>query len=214
ANEPQIEASFCEAIRIAKEQKSISLQKRAEASYAEYRRRKHERLGHGLPPEKISVARLPVTGSDIFGRERTSRFWIAPGQTRMSTSLQSLPGRGWESPRSLTIGSDGWLLKIIVLRSLFLAGLSTDRAPPGRLRQRMNSLTRLSTGLEIQIHGLERRGRRARDSRSLSRIHEPCLFWMAWSRCQIPLVRKRDGCVSLPSSRFYANLLPSIGGVA
>jgi hypothetical protein len=37
ADETEIEASFCEAIRIAKEQKSISLAKRAEASYAEYR---------------------------------------------------------------------------------------------------------------------------------------------------------------------------------
>jgi predicted ATPase len=40
AEETQIEASFCEAIRIAKEQKSISLEKRAEATYAEYRSKK------------------------------------------------------------------------------------------------------------------------------------------------------------------------------
>jgi predicted ATPase len=40
ADETHIEASFCEAIRIAKEQKSISLKKRAEATYAEYRRQK------------------------------------------------------------------------------------------------------------------------------------------------------------------------------
>jgi tetratricopeptide (TPR) repeat protein len=40
AEETQIEASFCEAIRIAKEQKSVSLAKRAEATYAEYRRQK------------------------------------------------------------------------------------------------------------------------------------------------------------------------------
>ena len=40
AEETQIEASFCEAIRIAKEQKSVSLEKRAEATYADYRRRK------------------------------------------------------------------------------------------------------------------------------------------------------------------------------
>src|SRR5262245_63590720 len=33
-------SSFCEAIRIAKEQKSVSLEKRAEATYAEYRRQK------------------------------------------------------------------------------------------------------------------------------------------------------------------------------
>jgi hypothetical protein len=40
AEETEIEASFCEAIRIAKEQKSVSLEKRAEATYAEYRRQK------------------------------------------------------------------------------------------------------------------------------------------------------------------------------
>jgi hypothetical protein len=40
ADETQIEASFCEAIKIAKEQKSVSLEKRAEATYAEYRRQK------------------------------------------------------------------------------------------------------------------------------------------------------------------------------
>jgi adenylate cyclase len=45
ADETKIEASFCEAIRIAKEQKSISLEKRAEESYAEYRRQKGEALG-------------------------------------------------------------------------------------------------------------------------------------------------------------------------
>jgi hypothetical protein len=40
AEESQIEASFSEAIRIAKEQKSVSLEKRAEATYAEYRPQK------------------------------------------------------------------------------------------------------------------------------------------------------------------------------
>jgi serine/threonine protein kinase/tetratricopeptide (TPR) repeat protein len=45
AEETQIEASFCEAIRIAKEQKSVSLEKRAEATYAEYRRQKASASG-------------------------------------------------------------------------------------------------------------------------------------------------------------------------
>jgi predicted ATPase len=40
AQESQIESSFGEAIRIAREQKSVSLQKRAEATYAEYGRQK------------------------------------------------------------------------------------------------------------------------------------------------------------------------------
>jgi predicted ATPase len=45
ADEIQIEASFCEAIRIAKGQKSVSLAKRAEATYSEYRRQKASRVG-------------------------------------------------------------------------------------------------------------------------------------------------------------------------
>jgi serine/threonine protein kinase len=45
ADETRIESSFREAIRIAKKQKSISLEKRAEASYAEYRRQKASALG-------------------------------------------------------------------------------------------------------------------------------------------------------------------------
>ena len=49
AEASQIEASFCEAIRIAKEQKSVSLAKRAEATYAEYRRQKASGRGFRLP---------------------------------------------------------------------------------------------------------------------------------------------------------------------
>ena len=45
AEETQIEASFGAAIRIAGEQKSISLKKRAEATYAEYRRQKASASG-------------------------------------------------------------------------------------------------------------------------------------------------------------------------
>jgi hypothetical protein len=40
AEETQIEASFCAAIKTAREQKSVSLEKRAEATHAEYRRQK------------------------------------------------------------------------------------------------------------------------------------------------------------------------------
>jgi hypothetical protein len=45
ADETQIEASFSEDIRIAREQKSLSLEKRAEATYAEYRRQKSSASG-------------------------------------------------------------------------------------------------------------------------------------------------------------------------
>ena len=45
ADEAQIEASFCTAIRIAQQQKSVSLAKRAEATYAEYSRQKANASG-------------------------------------------------------------------------------------------------------------------------------------------------------------------------
>jgi serine/threonine protein kinase len=45
ADETQIEASLCEAIKTAKEQKSVSLEKRAETTYAEYRSQKASTSG-------------------------------------------------------------------------------------------------------------------------------------------------------------------------
>ena len=50
ADETQIEASFCEAIRTAREQKSIPLARRAEASYAEYRSKKQAGQEDLVPP--------------------------------------------------------------------------------------------------------------------------------------------------------------------
>ena len=76
--------------------------------------------------------------------------------------LPSLPGPASESPRSSTIGSDEWLLNIIVLQSLFLVGPSTARVLVGVLRPQMNFLMPLLLGLVTQIHGSERHGRRAK----------------------------------------------------
>jgi serine/threonine protein kinase len=47
AEEGEIETSFCAAIRIAREQKSVSLEKRAEATYAQYRSQKTSSAGGG-----------------------------------------------------------------------------------------------------------------------------------------------------------------------
>ena len=49
ADEAQIDKAFREATTTAKQQKSISLIKRAEATYAEFRRRKGERDEYGFP---------------------------------------------------------------------------------------------------------------------------------------------------------------------
>jgi len=57
ADETKIEASLCEAIRTAKEQKSVSLAKRAEATYAEYRRQKGQPQSgeHSLPAAELNL---------------------------------------------------------------------------------------------------------------------------------------------------------------
>src|SRR5215470_9429274 len=105
--------------------------------------------------------------------KRISLFSMTHGRTSIRMLLQLLPGAESENRRWSTIGSGGWLLNSIVLRNSYLAGLSTDRAPVGRLRQRMNFLMQLSLGLATQIRGSERRGRRAKDWPSSSRIAEP-----------------------------------------
>src|SRR6516164_5752615 len=89
---------------------------------------------------------------------RISLFWIVHGQTRMSTSLQSLPGPGSESPHSSTIGSERLLLKTIAPRSSSLAGPFTDRAVVEVLPLPMNFSMRLSLGLATQIRVRDRLG--------------------------------------------------------
>jgi hypothetical protein len=58
-------------------------------------------------PEKISLARLPLQEAMFSVARRILLFWIVLGQTKTSTSLQSLPGLGSESPHSSTIGLHG-----------------------------------------------------------------------------------------------------------
>jgi len=62
AQETEIEASFCAAIRIAKEQKSVSPEKRAEATYAKYRRQKSERVRRTWIPTTSLL--ISCSGSD------------------------------------------------------------------------------------------------------------------------------------------------------
>jgi Protein kinase domain len=150
-------------------------------------RRRQARSG----PKKISVARLPVTGSDVFGREEDIAF---------------LEG-AWANQHVNVVTIVAWA-------GVGKSGPFTDRAAVGALRQQMNFLTPLSLGLEIQIHGSERGGRRAKDWRNSLHIVEPYWFWTAWSRSKIRLVHEKDGYASLPCRRSCVNSLPSIRGFA
>jgi tetratricopeptide (TPR) repeat protein len=80
----EIEASFSQAIRIAREQKSISLQKRAEATYAEYRSQKTSTSGgRWIPTTSL------VTSSDFFHSMASidyCRYWSAGSPTEHGSS--------------------------------------------------------------------------------------------------------------------------------
>src|SRR5262249_16825035 len=142
-------------------------------------------------PREFQSRDCPLPEAIFLVERRISLSWTMHGQTRMPMSLPSLPGPGSGSPRWSIIGTAGWLRTVIVLQSLFLVGHSTDRAAGDTLRPRTNFLMLLLPGLEIQIHGSEQPGRRAKDSRSSSRIIGPCWFWMAWSRSKIRQVHKK-----------------------
>ena len=117
----------------------------------------------GEKPEKVSVSRLPITGSDLFGREEDIAFLDRAWANKEVNVVTIVAWGGVGNRPWSTIGSDEWLLKSIVLQSWFLAGPFTDRAPAGTLRPQTNSWTLPSLGLAIQIHGAERHGKKAKD---------------------------------------------------
>jgi hypothetical protein len=68
ANEAQIEASFHEAIRIAREQKSIALATRAESTHAEYRQQKAgASQGRGFSTTSLVTARSSLSLGLVVG---------------------------------------------------------------------------------------------------------------------------------------------------
>jgi hypothetical protein len=123
-------------------------------------RKQRKRLG----PEKISVARLPITGSDVFGREEDLAF-LNDAWANQHINVVTIVA--WAGVGKSTLVNH-WLGRMAAehYRSAELVGPSTGRAAVGALRPQMNFLTRLSLGLVIQIHGSERRGRRAKDWRN------------------------------------------------
>jgi serine/threonine protein kinase len=116
-----------------------------------------------LAPKKISVARLPVTGSDIFGREEDITF-LDNAWANQHVNVVTIVA--WAGVGKSTLVNH-WLRGMATEKyrsaKLVLVGPFTDKEPVATLRQRMNFLMRLSLGLVIQIHASERVGRKAKD---------------------------------------------------
>ena len=85
-DETPIEASFCEAIRTAKRQKSVSLAKRAEGTYAECRRQKASTSGGRGFRLALCTARSALSLGLVVGS--TSVFSLMPDSSRKNESLQ------------------------------------------------------------------------------------------------------------------------------
>jgi serine/threonine protein kinase len=167
-----------------------------------------------VAPEKTSIARLPVTGSNVFGREDDVAFLNAAWPNQLVNVVTII---AWAGVGKSTLVNH-WLRGMAVdnYRSAELVfGWSFYRqGTVGRLRRQMNLLTLLSLGLEIPIRGWERHGKRVRDSQSSLGIAKPCWCWMAWNRSKIRLGHRKAEYESLPSRRFCASLLLSIRGFA
>ena len=176
-------------------------------------------VGTRRPParlglKKISVARLPVTGSDVFGREEDITF-LNDAWANEKVNVVTIVA--WAGVGKSTLVNH-WLRRMAAehYRSAQLVfGWSFYRqGTAGGTSSAEEFLTLLLLGLVIQIHGPEQHGEGRTIGQAGSRIVEPCWFWMAWSHSKIRLVPKKEGSAILPSKRFCANSLLSIQGFA
>jgi hypothetical protein len=92
ADKMQIETSFCEAIRIAKEQKSVSLEKRAEASYAEYCDLAAKSTPIAMPNSWLANLDWTYSSYQISFRQVTVTHHIAFSRLGASITLVFNPG--------------------------------------------------------------------------------------------------------------------------
>ena len=116
-----------------------------------------------LAPERISVARLPITANSVFGREEDVGFLDAAWANEHVNVVTIV---AWAGVGKSTLVNH-WLRRMAVehYRSAELVfGWSFYRqGSSGAPRLETNFLTPPSLGLEIQIHDPEHRGRRAKD---------------------------------------------------
>ena len=118
-----------------------SLGQKPDRDFSSAARKPPARVG----PEKISLARLPVTGSDVFGREEDVAFldkaWA--NQDINIVTIVAWAGVGKSTLVNHWLGR--WRPNIIVPRSSSSAGPSTGRGRAGGPRPQMNFLTLRST---------------------------------------------------------------------
>ena len=116
-----------------------------------------------LVPKKISIARLPVTGSEVFGREEDIAFLDRAWANKDINVVTIVAWAGVGKSTLVNHWLRRWLSIIIARRNSFSVGLSTGKVRAEVLHPRMNLSTRLSFGLAIQIHGWEQHGRKVKD---------------------------------------------------
>src|SRR6516164_2182073 len=167
-----------------------------------------------LAPKKISLARLPVTGSDVFGREEDIAF-LEDAWANQQVNVVTIVAWGGVGKSALV---NHWLRRMAAENyrsaqlvfgwSFYRQGTSggtssADEFVDAALVWFGDPDPRIGTAWE-----------KVKDWPSSSRIVGPCWFWTVWSRCKIRLVQEREGYGTLLSRLFSASLQLSIPGFA
>ena len=167
-----------------------------------------------LAPKRISIARLPITGSDLFGREEDIAF-LDDAWANQRVNLVTIVA--WAGVGKSTLVNH-WLRRMAAedYRSAQLVfGWSFYRqGASGGTSSADEFLDAALTWFGDPTQGSEQHGRRARDSRSSLGIGEPCLSWMGWSRSKIHLAHKKGGYGTRRFRHYCDSLLLSITGFA
>ena len=172
------------------------------------------KLSAKLGPKKISVARLPVTGSDVFGREEDIAF-LDDAWANQDVNVISIVA--WAGVGKSTLVNH-WLRRMAAEKyrsAELIFGWSFYRqGTSGQTSSADEFIDATLTWFGDPFRGSERRGRRVKDWPNSWHIVGSYWFWTVWSRSKIRLVHKKDGCVRRRSRRFCANSLHSIRGFA
>jgi Protein kinase domain len=164
-----------------------------------------------LGPKKISIARLPITGSDVFGREEDLAFLDAAWTNRQVNVLSIV---AWGGVGKSTL-INHWLRRLAADHyrsaervfgwSFYRQGTRGDASSADEFLD----ATLAWFGDADPTRGRARVGKRANGWRGSSPTGAPFLCWTAWSRSNTRRVRTKGACANQACRRSCASWPPS-----
>ena len=161
-------------------------------------------------PEKISIERLPITGSDVFDREREIAF-LNDAWANQIVNVVTIVGSAGVGKSTLV---NEWLRRMAAehYRSAQLvSGWSfsqSSRVVTSTVDEFFHAALAWFGNPDPRI--IETTREKAKDWRGSLRIVERCWFWTVWSRSNTRLIFERGDYATLLYGRFSTSLLPLI----